>query len=359
MSEFKRSGRSAFTLIELLVVIAIIAILIALLVPAVQKVREAAARTQCINNLKQLGLAVHSYHDTNKFVPYWGFDFSPAPAGNVLGGQRQGHSALTMILPFVDQMAIYASFNANLSVIDPRNWPPNWAALGGVPGSAGASVNVPVFVCPSAPTPNVDYQPYFTANIPGNPNPGPFVLSRTDYSAVRGYHTNFRNTCAPASPLPTGTDDMGVFSTRGTLTNGTFQGGRVTLVGITDGTSNTIMLAECAGRHQVYVSGAPVSPNTPGTVGWVLNAAVADYNNAIRIRGYKLNGTSFAADGQCNVVNYTNGGGSGEYQIYSFHSGIANILRADGTVNGLSASVSSGVVAAMASRAGGEVFAEP
>jgi hypothetical protein len=143
------------------------------------------------------------------------------------------------------------------------------------------------------------------------------------------------------------------------MTNGRIDGGRVTLVGITDGTSNTMMFAECAGRHQVYVQGAAVSPNAPGTVGWVLNGAIADYNNAIRIRGYLLSAGAFTADGQCNVVNYTNGGGTGSYQIYSFHSGIANILRADGTVNSLSASVSSGVVAAMASRAGGESFAEP
>src|SRR5438874_13309531 len=116
--------RGAFTLIELLVVIAIIAILIALLVPAVQKVREAAARTQCINNLKNIGLATHNFHDSKKYLPGWAFDFSPAPAGNPYGAQTQGHAPLALILPYIDQGNVYGALRPDLSVIDPRNLPP-------------------------------------------------------------------------------------------------------------------------------------------------------------------------------------------------------------------------------------------
>ena len=145
---FKRVGnrRSGFTLIELLVVIAIIAILIGLLLPAVQKVREAANRAKCSNNLKQMGLALHGYHDANLHLPPWGFDFNPAPAGNALGGQTQGHPAHSLILPYIEQDNIMRVTRVDLSAIDPRNWPPNWGT------SVGGSTVINIYLCPSAPS---------------------------------------------------------------------------------------------------------------------------------------------------------------------------------------------------------------
>src|SRR5437879_5601466 len=100
-----RVSRKAFTLIELLVVIAIIAILIALMVPAVQKVREAAARTQCINNLKQIGLAMHNFHDTNRRLPPGYMATAAYP------GTSPGWGWAAYILPYLDQMPLYNQIN--------------------------------------------------------------------------------------------------------------------------------------------------------------------------------------------------------------------------------------------------------
>src|SRR5205823_13092413 len=112
--------------------------LIGLLVPAVQKVREAAARTQCLNNLKQIGLALHGYHDTYKYLPPWGFDFTVAPTPNPYGGQTQGHSALGLILPFLEQGNVIRLARTDHSVIDPLNLPPNYGT------STAGLANIPV-----------------------------------------------------------------------------------------------------------------------------------------------------------------------------------------------------------------------
>ncbi|MBX9679133.1 MAG: DUF1559 domain-containing protein [Gemmataceae bacterium] len=131
MSAQRRSKPPGFTLIELLVVIAIIAVLIALLVPAVQKVREAAARSQCQNNLKQMGLAMHSYHDTYKFFPK---NYQKQVGGNVW----EAISANYAILPYIEQNPLYQQGQANIT---------NWGWM------YGTLMNTPlsVFKCPSSP----------------------------------------------------------------------------------------------------------------------------------------------------------------------------------------------------------------
>jgi type II secretory pathway pseudopilin PulG len=328
----------------LLVVIAIIAILIGLLVPAVQKVREAAARTQCQNNLKQIGLALHNYHDAYKNLPPWAYDFdyNPRPA-NPLGAQHQGHSWQTLILPFIEQGNITNTVHPEFSVIDPINWPPNWGT------SPNSSASIPIYMCPSAPDRVIDYAPYFVSL--GLPNKGPFTLGATDYAAVRGLHSNFTKSCAPNSPADNGDQGVGAMGVRGHMTAPGSMTGKLRITSMTDGSSNTIMVAEDAGRHQVYAKAVPVQPNQPGAAGWALNSAWPDYNTYIEVRGYSSNGVT--RDGGCCVINCSN-----VNQFYGFHTGGLNTLRGDGSVQFMSDGVAAGVLAALVTRAGGEVFSD-
>jgi prepilin-type N-terminal cleavage/methylation domain-containing protein len=347
MSRSSSKCRPGFTLIELLVVIAIIAVLIGLLVPAVQKVREAANRMSCSNNLKQIGLALHNYHDSRKTLPPWGFDFNYNPRpGNPFGPQTQGHSALGQILPYIEQDNVIKLAHPEYSVIDPINLPPPWGT------TISGSTTISVYLCPSAPTRVVDYQPYFTSVIPGHPNPGPMVLGATDYAVVAGLHPNFTRSCAPNSPADSATGGVGVMGVKGVMnSSGSMIQGKVKLTDIIDGTSNTIMVAEDAGRHQLYAKGQALPNGTPGGSGWTLNAAWADYNTVIEVHGYS--GDGLTRDGGCCVINCNN-----LNQIYAFHTGGSNVLRADASVAFVSDTVPPGVLAALVTRAGGEVVGD-
>jgi prepilin-type N-terminal cleavage/methylation domain-containing protein/prepilin-type processing-associated H-X9-DG protein len=317
-----RRLRPAFTLIELLVVIAIIAILIGLLLPAVQKVREAAARTQCQNNLKQLGLGLHNYHDPNSGLP-----------GNVRPDAVSTVRVrwLTYLLPYLEQDNLFRNANLNLNWHQPANLP--------VFGS-----RLKVVECPSAPNGQV---------IDGAPDTSPpwtNIVANGDYSGFYGVDPRLvtLGLIDPAS----GKVDNGALSKTVKLNFGSFS----------DGLSNTLHLTESAGRPNLYRLGRLVrAANGNDRVnggGWCRPASELNI-----LQGASVDGTTFPGPAAINVTNgeplgtyphpFYNVDGTG--QIYGFHTGGVNALFCDGSVRFLRASTTIRVLAALVSRNGGEV----
>src|SRR5579872_185409 len=177
----KLNKRLGFTLIELLVVIAIIAVLVSLLLPAVQQAREAARRTQCKNNLKQIGLALHNYEGSFQVFPQARNVTAPDPTAPSGSGQY-GASAFTVILPYLEQESLYQRIDVTRSALASVNMPP---------ANPAYSTPLPVFLCPSSPgSPTVDYTPEL-ANSFGNFGitltvPNGLIFGRTDYAADAG-----------------------------------------------------------------------------------------------------------------------------------------------------------------------------
>jgi prepilin-type N-terminal cleavage/methylation domain-containing protein/prepilin-type processing-associated H-X9-DG protein len=226
--------RRGFTLIELLVVIAIIAILVSLLLPAVQKVREAAQRTQCTNNLKQMGLAMLNFESGFKKLPSGGegTDFTNFPQGP---SQFDNFSFFTVILPFVEQKNVYDQINVNLYYEDPGQ--PVFTGPGPGNGQAGGAfkVAIPTYLCPSnpfRPDNGLDNEGY------GYTDYGPTCYTDIDPT------TGLRNKATRVNGV--------LHAVLGTAPPGTL--GATKISEISDGTSTTLAIAEDAGRVEPMVS---------------------------------------------------------------------------------------------------------
>lgn len=306
-------SRSAFTLIELLVVIAIIAVLIGLLLPAVQKVRDAAARAQCMNNLKQIGLALHNYHDTNHVFPAsgWTVVSKRNPSGKYVGWRP-------LTLPYIEQENLQKLYDFN------NNW---WDGT----NPTAAAVPVKTYQCPAVPD-----RLEVTSAVAHSPRPAmTFVnpVAPTDYEAIMGVQ--------PAS-MPAGQyNGTNRFSVM-------YRNSQTRMTSITDGTSSTIMVVECAGRPLVYRGGRSYSniANDQG-IGW------ADSEGPFSLDGSNADGSQEG----CGLANGCSYGMNkrNDNEPYSFHPGGGNFLFADGHIAFLQETIPISTLAAMCTKSAGEV----
>ena len=266
--------RRGFTLIELLVVIAIIGVLVALLLPAVQKARESSNRLSCANNLKQIGLALHGYHDSKGYFPG-----NHRPPQNLAIRERW----FTKVLPYLDQGNIWKSYNELLNWSDPANLPLT-------------SNYLKVAVCPSGLDSNrQDLDPSATGGAAGFGNP--FIVAVTDYGALYGVHNTFVQANS-ATYIPPA-DLSGVL----TKTDGQ----HITVADVTDGTSNTIFVAESAARPFLYYNG--VKQSTSLTTAGVNGGGWARPASDMWLIGSSKDGTQVGGAYTINATNGINAGG--------------------------------------------------
>jgi prepilin-type N-terminal cleavage/methylation domain-containing protein/prepilin-type processing-associated H-X9-DG protein len=366
------SRRRGFTLIELLVVIAIIAVLIALLLPAVQSAREAARRIQCVNNMKQIGLALHNYQDTYGSFPLGGVEprFG-ASWGELLNATRISWRALT--LPFLEQGNLYNAVNFLVSMDGQRD------TAASEMYTAWVTVQN-VWLCPSDGTNGNGLLPWLTATNPtgqgagivtppANPATGvpATIIGVTNYSGSFGDNYSggpLCNGCLPWETYP-GTNlapgfprigwngywgtvygDQPNFAVGGGSLRGFFDYQTLQIVkiaGVTDGTSNTIMVGEvipiqAADSNFWNENGCCAGTTIP--INWNSNTfPAADPACAFNWQGPVL-GCRFGAAAK---------------GFKSMHPGGANFAFGDGSVRFLKASISTITYAALGSRAGGEV----
>jgi prepilin-type N-terminal cleavage/methylation domain-containing protein/prepilin-type processing-associated H-X9-DG protein len=328
-----------FTLIELLVVISIIGVLIGMLLPAVQAAREAARRAQCTNNMKQIGLGLHNFESSKTFFPPSGIrgtgicqpmNINVDATGKILpSGRRASSYFLTHILPYMEETAVYNSYNV---LIDFRS-PVNSTAIG---------TQISSFLCPSSANGN-RYHDFDDTNTSGDMKQtgGPWYgvhAAVTDYAVSNGVEDLI---------AASGWIDVKVAGQYSMLQNvdGGHPNNVTRIAQVQDGLSNTLMVNEAAGRPNLFRAGQmedmTVTPGEGSAGGW------ADYDTGYTLHSYTLDGRKIP--GPCFTGCY-NGN-----EDYSFHPGGGNYLMGDGSVRFLKSTMPIRIYVRLLTRAMGEV----
>jgi len=299
--------RKAFTLVELLVVIAIIGILIALLLPAVQAAREAARRMSCTNNMKQIGLGLHMYHDTFHTLPAGWRGFDPANGQPHWFG-LPGWAWSAAILPYMEQTAIYDNLiHLDLPVSDPVN-------------DAARVAAIPIFRCPTD-TGETTFDLYGGEPAVGPVLTYPIRIATGNYIGAFGT-IDFHHVCDPSSPDFNGCKGNGTF----------FLNKQVRFADIKDGMSNTLVVGERSSK---------LAPST-----WV-GVVTGGQHGVARVAGV----SSYPPNSEATPVHYF-------HNFSSFHPSGTNFLLGDGSVKLIAETIAEETFHALTTRNAGDIVGQ-
>lgn len=355
--------RQGFTLVELLVVIAIIGVLVALLLPAVQMAREAARRMQCTNNMKQIGLALHNYHDTFGTLPP-----NITGARQSSGGCESGFfSWLTHLLPYVEQKNLYDSIDFSVGMSDScgQSGPSDYINLtisDSHPNAAAASTTIDMLLCPSDS---------FTVNDAiGSAKPAP-----NSYAANVGWALRTTGIDGTRDPL---TQSNGFIGTANPNTSTDGKQGKVTFADISDGLTNTAAVSErpISSANQLmdlanapepllsYCGGSTTARSLPKWLPYCASVSAPDFTYSKPIGRSWISGWSLVGNTYLHVMpinkrscHIYGGQDSGNNIVTpgSRHPGGLNVCLGDGSVRFMPETVDLVVWWGMGSRNGGEV----
>lgn len=328
-------SRRAFTLVELLVVIAIIGVLMALLLPAVQQAREAARRMQCTNHLKQLGLALHNYHDTLGTMPA-GYVSSPtqlaadAHFDSTTSDASPGWGWAAQLLPYLEQSALADQLDSRLPV-----WHADYRSL--------VAARLPLYLCPSA---SGGDEAFDVVDFSSNPLPlGPLRLGRSHYVASHGQEECWGDCSAETGPF--GGDVS-------RIADGPFyRNSRTRIADVVDGLSNTVFL----GEHTSSLSDKSWAGVVPGAA---VHPKVQSPDNGVESAATLVLVHSGPAQGETDalgnpIIHPPNFPTLHVGQMQSDHPGGANVMLGDGSVRFVPETVNREIFSAMSSIAKGEV----